>query len=184
MKDQTFKLLLVGDSMVGKSCILLKFADNTYSDTYIQTVVVDFWDVGGQDRFRSVINSYYRGTNGIIIVYDVTNRDSFNNVQMWFREIDINAITGVCRLLVGNKSDLVNKRLVDYNQGKQLADSLGIPFLEISAKTDQDVDKVFLTLVKQILQINDTLHEQVPQSVSQYMEKSDKQEGGKNDNQC
>ena len=80
------------------------------------------WDTAGQDRFRTITSSYYRGANGIIIVYDITNRDSFSDVQMWCKEIDTYASEGVCRLLVGNKSDLVNRRAVDYASGKVYSD--------------------------------------------------------------
>jgi len=164
--DYLFKLLLIGDSGVGKSCLLLRFADNTYTDSYISTIGVDFkirtldidgktvklqiWDTAGQERFRTITSSYYRGAHGIIVVYDVTDKVSFNNVKQWLGEIDRYACQSVNKLLVGNKADLVEKKVVDYNEAKEFADSLGISFLETSAKSAQNVEEAFLTMTRQI----------------------------------
>merc|ERR1712000_410278 len=154
--DYLFKLLLIGDSGVGKSCLLLRFADDTYTESYISTIGVDFkirtieldgktvklqiWDTAGQERFRTITSSYYRGAHGICVVYDVTDMDSFNNVKQWLQEIDRYATEGVNKLLVGNKSDMADK----------FADSLGIPFLETSAKNASNVEQAFLTMARQI----------------------------------
>ena len=121
-------VLLLG---VGKSCLLLRFADDTYTDSYISTIGVDFkirtvdldtktiklqiWDTAGQERFRTITSSYYRGAHGIIIVYDITDKESFDNVRQWLFEIDRYASENVCKLLVGNKSDLGNKRAVEFD---------------------------------------------------------------------
>ncbi|KAJ3352985.1 GTP-binding protein ypt1 [Allomyces macrogynus ATCC 38327] len=164
--DYLFKLLLIGDSGVGKSCLLLRFADDTYTESYISTIGVDFkirtielegktvklqiWDTAGQERFRTITSSYYRGAHGIIVVYDVTDADTFKNVKNWLQEIDRYAVEGVNKLLVGNKSDLVGKKVVDYNEAKAFADSLGISFLETSAKSATNVEQAFLTMAKQI----------------------------------
>jgi len=120
--DYLFKLLLIGDSGVGKSCMLLRFADDTYTESYISTIGVDFkirtisldgktiklqiWDTAGQERFRTISSTYYRGAHGIIVVYDITNHESFANVKRWLTEIDKYARENVNKLLVGNKSDL------------------------------------------------------------------------------
>ena len=158
--DYLFKLLLIGDSGVGKSCLLLRFADDTYTESYISTIGVDFvsaclatldvsrpcsdvcmqmcqkirtidldgktiklqiWDTAGQERFRTITSSYYRGAHGIIVVYDVTDTDSFDNVKQWLHEIDRCACENVNKLLVGNKSDLTTKKAVDYNTAKVTA---------------------------------------------------------------
>uniref|UniRef100_A0A0M3ICE7 Ras-related protein Rab-1A n=1 Tax=Ascaris lumbricoides TaxID=6252 RepID=A0A0M3ICE7_ASCLU len=132
--DYLFKLLLIGDSGVGKSCLLLRFADDTYTESYISTIGVDFkirtieldgktiklqiWDTAGQERFRTITSSYYRGAHGIIVVYDITDQESFNNVKQWLQEIDRYACENVNKLLVGNKCDLTSKRAVEYNSAK------------------------------------------------------------------
>jgi Ras-related protein Rab-1A len=164
--DYLFKLLLIGDSGVGKSCLLLRFADDTYTESYISTIGVDFkirtielegktvklqiWDTAGQERFRTITSSYYRGAHGIIVVYDVTDSETFSNVKQWLQEIDRYASEGVDKLLVGNKSDLTNKKVVEYSVAKEFADQLNIPFLETSAKNATNVEQAFLTMAKQI----------------------------------
>ncbi|KAG5248435.1 ras-related protein [Salix suchowensis] len=185
--DYLFKLLLIGDSSVGKSCLLLRFADDSYVDSYISTIGVDFkirtveqdgktiklqiWDTAGQERFRTITSSYYRGAHGIIIVYDVTEMESFNNVKQWLHEIDRYANDSVCKLLVGNKCDLVENKVVDTEQQRYIylnsaifdmifmfpmglfqafADELGIPFLETSAKDSINVEQAFLTMAGEI----------------------------------
>mmetsp|Transcript_22688 Transcript_22688/g.25573 ORF Transcript_22688/g.25573 Transcript_22688/m.25573 type:complete len:204 (+) Transcript_22688:160-771(+) len=164
--DYLFKLLLIGDSGVGKSCLLVRFADNSYSDNYISTIGVDFkirtidvdgktiklqiWDTAGQERFRTITSSYYRGAHGIIVVYDVTEPQSFKNVQNWMQEIDRYASDSVNKLLVGNKCDDAENRAVSYDEGKDLADQFGLQFLETSAKASTNVEEAFLTMAKEI----------------------------------
>ncbi|CAF4798656.1 ras-related protein Rab-1A [Pieris napi] len=164
--DYLFKLLLIGDSGVGKSCLLLRFADDTYTESYISTIGVDFkirtveldgktiklqiWDTAGQERFRTITSSYYRGAHGIIIVYDCTDQDSFSNVKQWLEEIDRYACDNVNKLLVGNKCDLTTKKAVDYTTANQYAEQLGIPFLETSAKNSTNVEQAFMTMAAEI----------------------------------
>jgi len=165
--DYLFKLLLIGDSGVGKSCLLLRFADRKYTDSYISTIGVDFkirtielegktiklqiWDTAGQERFRTITSSYYRGAHGIIIVYDVTDHESFTNVKTWLAEIHRYASDNVNKLLVGNKSDLTNKKVVDFEVAKDFADKMdNMPFLETSAKAATNVEQAFLTMAKEI----------------------------------
>ncbi|KAB1251748.1 Ras-related protein Rab-1B [Camelus dromedarius] len=164
--DYLFKLLLIGDSGVGKSCLLLRFADDTYTESYISTIGVDFkirtieldgktiklqiWDTAGQERFRTITSSYYRGAHGIIVVYDVTDQESYANVKQWLQEIDRYASENVNKLLVGNKSDLTTKKVVDNTTAKEFADSLGIPFLETSAKNATNVEQAFMTMAAEI----------------------------------
>lgn len=115
-----------------------------------KTIKLQIWDTAGQERFRTITSSYYRGAHGIIVVYDVTDNESFNNVKQWLHEIDRYAAENVNKLLVGNKSDLTGKRVVSTEQGKEFADSLGIEFLETSAKTSSNVEQAFLTMASQI----------------------------------
>jgi Ras-related protein Rab-1A len=160
--DYLFKVLIIGNSGVGKSCLLLRFAEDMFSDNYISTIGVDFkirkielegksiklqiWDTAGQERFRTITQSYYRGSNGIIVVYDITDRESFDQVQHWMSEIDAHASADVCRLLVGNKADLQDKRAVKTDEGALLARQFGIPFLETSAKDSSNVETMFMTM--------------------------------------
>uniref|UniRef100_A0A8C2KLD7 RAB1A, member RAS oncogene family b n=1 Tax=Cyprinus carpio TaxID=7962 RepID=A0A8C2KLD7_CYPCA len=153
--DYLFKLLLIGDSGVGKSCLLLRFADDTYTESYISTIGVDFkirtieldgktiklqiWDTAGQERFRTITSSYYRGAHGIIVVYDVTDQESFNNVKQWLQEIDRYASENVNKLLVGNKCDLTTKKVVDYTTAKV-----------IFAKNATNVEQAFMTMAAEI----------------------------------
>ncbi|KAF8388858.1 hypothetical protein HHK36_025538 [Tetracentron sinense] len=164
--DYLFKLLLIGDSGVGKSCLLLRFADDSYLDSYISTIGVDFkirtveqdgktmklqiWDTAGQERFRTITSSYYRGAHGIIVVYDVTDQESFNNVKQWLSEIDRYASENVNKLLVGNKCDLTSNKVVSYETAKAFADEIGIPFLETSAKNATNVEQAFMTMAAEI----------------------------------
>jgi len=115
-----------------------------------KTIKLQIWDTAGQERFRTITSSYYRGAHGIIVVYDVTDSDSFNNVKQWLSEIDRYAGENVNKLLVGNKCDLVNKKAVDYETAKAFADKLEIPFLETSAKAATNVEKAFLTMAGEI----------------------------------
>eukprot|EP00188_Purpureofilum_apyrenoidigerum_P004106 Plantae.Rhodophyta-Purpureofilum_apyrenoidigerum.ctg4491.p1 GENE.Plantae.Rhodophyta-Purpureofilum_apyrenoidigerum.ctg4491~~Plantae.Rhodophyta-Purpureofilum_apyrenoidigerum.ctg4491.p1 ORF type:complete len:209 (+),score=49.61 Plantae.Rhodophyta-Purpureofilum_apyrenoidigerum.ctg4491:242-868(+) len=166
--DYLFKLLLIGDSSVGKSCLLLRFSDGSFNESQMSTIGVDFkirtleldgrtfklqiWDTAGQERFRTIAAAYYRGAHGIIIVYDVTNQQSFDNVEMWLSEVNKYGSGEVNKLLVGNKSDLKSKRVVDTEKGKEFAESNGMKFLETSAKTAENVEEAFLTMTREIFQ--------------------------------
>lgn len=169
--DYLFKLLLIGDSGVGKSCLLVRFSDDTYTQDYISTIGVDFkirtidldgkivklqiWDTAGQERFRTITSSYYRGAHGIIVVYDVTDQESFNNATQWFQEIERYALNNVTKLLVGNKADLSESKIVDYATAKDFADGMNISFLETSALSSTNVEQAFFTMARQIkAQIN------------------------------
>jgi len=164
--DYLFKLLLIGDSGVGKSCLLLRLADDTYTESYISTIGVDFkirtielddktiklqiWDTAGQERFRTITSSYYRGAHGIIVAYDCTDQESFNNVKQWLEEIERYACENVNKLLVGNKCDLTTKKVVDHTTAMEYAKQLGIPFLETSAKNATNVEQAFMTMAAEI----------------------------------
>ena len=108
----------------------------------INTYIIQ-WDTAGQERFRTITTSYYKGAQGIVIVYDVTDSASFDHVKSWMNDIDKFAKEGVFKILVGNKSDLVEQRKISKEKGKQLADSYGIPFIETSAKSSENIEKLF-----------------------------------------
>jgi len=164
--DHLFKLLIIGDSGVGKSCLLLRFSDDVFTDSFISTIGVDFkiktltidgqkiklqiWDTAGQERFRTITSSYYRGAHGIIVVFDVTNQTSFDNISKWLQEIDLFAGTNVQKLLVGNKTDLVDTRAVPSSEGEALAAKLSIPYVETSAKSSSNVEQAFAQMATSI----------------------------------
>jgi len=166
--DYLFKLLLIGDAGVGKSSMMIQFADNSYYEGYISTIGVDFkvktiehngktiklqiWDTAGQERFRTITSSYYRGAHGIIITYDITDVESFSHVQMWMSEADKYANQNASRLLVGNKSDLVNKRAVDKSRAEEVALINNMSFIETSAKTAFNINNAFIKLVSDIME--------------------------------
>ncbi|KAB0794733.1 hypothetical protein PPYR_12052 [Photinus pyralis] len=164
--DHLFKLLIIGDSGVGKSSLLLRFADNTFSGSYITTIGVDFkirtvtidgqriklqiWDTAGQERFRTITSTYYRGTHGVIVVYDVTNGESFANVKRWLHEIEQNCDV-VNRILVGNKNDCPDRKVVLTEDAKRFADTMGIQLFETSAKDNINVEEMFINVTRLVL---------------------------------
>ncbi|KAF3513346.1 hypothetical protein F2Q69_00005969 [Brassica cretica] len=172
--DYLIKLLLIGDSGVGKSCLLLRFSDGSFTTSFITTIGIDFkirtieldgkriklqiWDTAGQERFRTITTAYYRGAMGILLVYDVTDESSFNNIRNWIRYIEQHASDNVNKILVGNKADMdESKRAVPAAKGQALADEYGIKFFETSAKTNLNVEEVFFSIGRDIKQrLSDT----------------------------
>lgn len=116
-----------------------------------KTVKLQIWDTAGQERFRTITSAYYRGADGIIMVYDVTCQESFEHVNDWLKEVNRYASEGTCKLLVGNKSDRTADRLVTAEQAKEFADELGIAFLETSAKSAKNVEEAFLTMAGELV---------------------------------
>ncbi|XP_059643954.1 ras-related protein RABC1-like isoform X1 [Cornus florida] len=166
--DYLFKLLMIGDSGVGKSSLLLSFTSDTFEDLS-PTIGVDFkvkyviiggkklklaiWDTAGQERFRTLTSSYYRGAQGIIMVYDVTRRETFTNLSdVWAKEIGLYSTNQDCiKMLVGNKVDKENERVVTRKEGINFARECGCLFIECSAKTRVNVQQCFEELVLKIL---------------------------------
>ena len=168
--DFIFKVLLLGNSDVGKSSLILRYVDQVWSDTFVPTIGVDFkvktleidnkqikmqiWDTDGQERFRNVISSYFRGSHGIFLIYDITNRDSFKNLENWLIEIEKNASQNVLKILIGNKSDLVDDREIKTEEGQAFANRNGMKFIETSAKMNTNVNEAFETLAKLMMEFS------------------------------
>lgn len=164
--DYLFKLLLIGDSGVGKTCILFKFSEDTFSPAFISTIGIDFkirtievdgkkiklqvWDTAGQERFRTITTAYYRGAMGIMLVYDVSNQKSFENISNWIRNIEMHATQDVEMMILGNKCDISDKRQVSREKGEQLALQHSIKFMETSAKANINIEEAFTTLARDI----------------------------------
>jgi len=164
--DYLFKLLLIGDSGVGKSCLLLRFADDTYTESYISTIGVDFkirtieldgktvklqiWDTAGQERFRAITRGYYRGAVGALIVFDITKQVSFRNVEKWLQELKQHAFDDIVIMLVGNKSDLRQAREVPTDEAKKFAQKNNLLFIETSALDGENIKEAFYQTVSEI----------------------------------
>ncbi|KAI5888966.1 putative ras-related protein rab-18 [Schizophyllum commune H4-8] len=164
------KLLLIGNSSVGKSSLLLRFSDEQWlpEDEATATIGVDFrvhkmdvggrkvklsiWDTAGQERFRTITASYYRGAQGVVLVYDVTNRESFEALPRWYAELETYVPASAARVLVGNKVDKAGGREVPTPEGAAFAARMGSLFVEASAKTAEGVREVFEKLIEKILE--------------------------------
>lgn len=161
--DYMFKILIIGNSSVGKTSFLFRYADDSFSSAFVSTVGIDFkvktivrqdkrvklqiWDTAGQERYRTITTAYYRGAMGFILMYDITNEDSFAAVQDWCTQIKTYSWDNAQVVLVGNKCDLEDERVVSMERGRQLASQLGMEFFESSAKENVNVKYVFERLV-------------------------------------
>ncbi|KAF8554316.1 ras-domain-containing protein [Imleria badia] len=164
--DFLIKLVLTGDSGVGKSSLLHRFCDDAWTSSITATIGVDFkvriievdgkriklqiWDTSGRERFRTLTAAYYRGAMGILLVYDVTDEQSFSNIRMWHADIEQHAPEGVNKYLIGNKSDWTDKRVVTVDRGRELANELGIKFMETSAKVNDGIEEAFTTFARSV----------------------------------
>jgi len=167
--DHLFKILLVGDSGVGKSSLLMRFTAGQFEESSVPTIGVDFklkfvtvnnkrlkltvWDTAGQERFRTLTSSYYRGAQGIIYAYDVTRRETFESLDdIWMREVDMySTVEDSVKMVVANKLDKESQRQVSREQGQEFARQHGCLFVETSAKTNLAVSQAFEELVLKIL---------------------------------
>mmetsp|Transcript_30826 Transcript_30826/g.54089 ORF Transcript_30826/g.54089 Transcript_30826/m.54089 type:complete len:216 (+) Transcript_30826:96-743(+) len=168
--DHMFKIVLVGDSGVGKSNLLSRFTRDVFCSDEKSTIGVEFatrivkmddgklvkaqiWDTAGQERYRAITNAYYRGAMGAMMIYDVTKAVTFQNVVRWLRELRDHASGDIVLHLIGNKIDLTedtNAREVTIDEGMEFARERNLPFIETSAKTNKNVEEAFIRVVKQI----------------------------------
>lgn len=165
--DLPFKLLLIGDTGSGKMDILHRFSDDAYSSIFLSTIGIDFklktieikgkkiklqiWDTACQERFHTITTSYYRGTVGMMLVYDITNAASFDNIAKWLRNIAEHGSKDVVKMLLGSRCHLVDKRQVSRIQAEQVAKDHDMLFFEVSAEYNINVDKAFYDLAEAIL---------------------------------
>jgi small GTP-binding protein len=159
-----FKTLLIGDASVGKSCLLTRFSEDKFTAQYLATIGVDFaskmipwngdnyklqvWDTAGQERFRAITRAYYRGAAGALLVYDITDRLSFDHLQYWHEDLMTHADPSIAVIIVGTKSDLSESRVVSVEEGDSMARKLGALFMEVSSLENTNVDRVFQTLLE------------------------------------
>ena len=162
--DYIFKVLLVGNSDVGKSSLILRYVDQIWNDVFVPTIGVDFkvksleienksiklqiWDTAGQERFRNVISSYFKGAHGILLIFDITSRDSFKELENWLAEVEKNASTQILKILIGNKCDLEEEREISKDEGEAFAMRNGMQYIETSAKINTNVNEAFEALSK------------------------------------
>ncbi|KAI3459714.1 hypothetical protein Pfo_016377 [Paulownia fortunei] len=165
-EEYLFKIVIIGDSAVGKSNLLSRYARNEFNMHSKATIGVEFqtqsleidgkevkaqiWDTAGQERFRAVTSAYYRGAFGALVVYDISRRSTFDSIPRWLDELKIHSDTTVARMLVGNKCDLENIRDVSVEEGKSLAESEGLFFMETSALDSTNVKKAFEIVIREI----------------------------------
>ena len=165
--EYLFKILLVGNSNVGKSSLFLRFVDEIWKENFIPTIGVDFkiksikidnktiklqiWDTAGQERFKSILSSYYKGANGILLLYDITNVNSFKNLSNWLIDIEKNSSKDVKKILIGNKCDLNELRKIPINKGKEFTDTYNMNFIETSAKNNVNNNECFNILGKELI---------------------------------
>ena len=166
--DFLFKIIVVGDSGVGKSCLLLRYCDQMFIDSFISTIGVDFkfktlrhmdkrvklqiWDTAGQDRFRNITTNYFRAAHAVLFCADVTSQRSFENLALWKELVTQNCRNvNVMGYVIATKSDLISERQVSFEQGRQYAQQLGYSYIETSAKRDVNVDLAFTNLVPTLI---------------------------------
>jgi len=167
LNENVYKVLLLGDSSVGKTCFLMKYTDEAFQETHMATIGLDYrlksmklkngktvkiqiWDTAGQDRFRSITKNYYKGSHGIILIYDITNPITFENITHWVSQVREEASKNVVIYLIGNKIDLEEERKVSTEEGEKLAEKLGLPFNETSAFDGTNINETFDDIVERI----------------------------------
>ncbi|XP_040916892.1 ras-related protein Rab-15-like [Toxotes jaculatrix] len=186
--DILFRLLMLGDSGVGKTCMLRRFTESEFDPSHISTIGVDFkmktleidgvkvrvqiWDTAGQERYQTITKQYYRRAQGIIFVYDITNEPSFQHIAKWASDVDEYAPDKVQRILVGNKSDEELGRQVTKDQGIKLAETYEMEFFETSASTSSNISESFTRLTELVLQAHKRDVDSLLGSLDDYLEKA------------
>ena len=166
--DEKIKLMVLGDSSVGKSSILTKYCKNEFMSKYITTIGIDFqikylninnkriklqiWDTAGQERYRVVTKNYFNTSNGFVIIYDITSRESFNNINNWMEQIESMVGDRVKCMIFGNKNDLVSERKVQKEEGEELAKRYNCSFFETSAKEGNNIEEGFKSITLEIIE--------------------------------
>ena len=189
--DLVYKILLLGDSEVGKSCFLMRYADNVFVDNYITTIGLDYklkyiqldsgqvikvqlWDTAGQDRYRTIAKNYYKGSHGILLLYDVTKTSSFENIREWIKDIREEVYEKAIIFLIGNKIDKKDQIKIKTEEGEKLAEEFNIPFFEASAKSGENVDEIFKALYKKISEVYVDIQQEGGTKLSKKNKKSKK----------
>ena len=166
-ESSSYKVLLLGDSTVGKTCFLVKYTEDIFNEQYISTIGCDYrfketilksgkkvkiriLDTAGQERFRALTKNYYKGADGIILIYDVTNEKSYKSIKIWISQIKESAPDNVIIYIVGNKIDKKGERKVSEEDGRKLANEYGFPFAETSAKDGININETFEDLAEKI----------------------------------
>ena len=173
--DMIFKIVLIGDTSVGKTNILSKYLTDEFDPESKATVGVEFgtknfkiennivkvqiWDTAGQERYRSITNAYYKGAKGALLVYDITNKKSFDNLDKWISDLKINGDEKISIVLLGNKSDLESQRVISTEEGKDKAELFKFAFMETSALNGSNIEKAFDELIKEVYKDNHELFE-------------------------
>ena len=168
--NMIFKIVLIGDTSVGKTNILSKYLTDEFDAKSKATVGVEFgvknfkiennivkvqiWDTAGEERYRSITNAYYKGAKGSLLVYDITNKKSFENVEKWISDLKANADEDISMILLGNKTDLEDKRVVSTEEGKDKAEFYQISFMETSALNGNNIQKAFNELIMDVYKKN------------------------------
>ena len=190
-KGLPYKVLILGDSTVGKTCFLVRYVDDSFDDSTLLSVGMDYrlknvktedgtkvklqiWDTCGQERYRSISKNYYKGANAIILVFSLIDKKSFDSVENWINQIKEEASESILIILVGNKSDLIEKRVISYEEAEKLAKEFNINYFECSAKTGENINVAFNDLIEQMVKKTDKTKDSTTQLNSENLGKNKK----------
>ena len=166
-EDVVYKILLLGDTSVGKTCFLLRYTDKIFEESHISTIGLDYrlksmtlksgkniklqiWDTSGQERFRAITKNYYKQAHGILLMYDITNDKTYSNIQKWITQIKEETSSNIVVFIIGNKIDLEKERVISYDDGKNLAEQYQYPFFEASSKTAVNINEIFENIAEKV----------------------------------